>query len=85
MVVTPTKTAETKIVDGGMMAWTWAPVAGSNNGALSDDMITPYVTTANANAVTQYAVVARAMFRMSRVVIDTPKPNNLQRKRIMCA
>lgn len=77
MVIAPTKTAETKIVDGGMMAWTAAPVAGSRNGALSDAMRTTYIATANANAVTQYAVVARAMFRMSRVVIVAPKPANV--------
>jgi ABC-type dipeptide/oligopeptide/nickel transport system permease component len=77
VVIAPTKTAETKIVDGGMMAWTAAPVAGSRSGALSDALRTAYIATANANAVTQYVAVARAMFRMSRVPIVAPKPTNV--------
>ena len=76
MVIAPTKTAETKIVDGGMMAWTGTPVAGSRNGALSDVMRTTYIATANAKVVTQYTIVVKAMFRMSRVVIVTPNPTN---------
>ncbi len=77
MVIAPKRTAETRIVDGGMMAWTGAPVAGSRNGAVSDVMRMTYIATANANAVTQYAVVARAMFRMSRVAMVVPNPTNM--------